>query len=101
MRIEGAKGGIAFLDSLPDIPKSKPRQSTPSRSHAAIEKAKSAINDFATFLERDLLPRSNGVYAVGEEHFNLLLKKKHFLDHDAAEPARFGRKSFRQDQARA
>ena len=50
---------------------------------AAIEKAKSAIRDFALFLERDLFPRSRGIYAVGEEHYNLLLKKKHFLTHDA------------------
>jgi len=49
----------------------------------AIDKAKSAINEFAAFLERDLLPRSSGVYAVGAEHFNLLLEKKHFLNHDA------------------
>ena len=51
---------------------------------AAIETAKNALGEFATFLERDLLPRSRGAYAVGEAHFNLLLTKKHFLDLDAA-----------------
>jgi uncharacterized protein (DUF885 family) len=35
------------------------------------------------FLQSDLLPRSDGVYAVGTEHYNLLLKKKHFLEHRA------------------
>jgi uncharacterized protein (DUF885 family) len=49
----------------------------------AIDDAKSAIENFAGFLEHDLLPRSRGIYAVGEEHYNLLLKKKHFLEEDA------------------
>ena len=51
--------------------------------HSAIAKAKTAMHDFASFLESHLLPRSNASYAVGEVHFNLLLRKKHFLDHDA------------------
>ncbi len=81
--IESAKGGLSFLDSLPEHPKVQSEVKDTAALHRAIEKAKSAINDFATFLERHLLPRSNASYAVGEEHFNLLLKKKHFLDHDA------------------
>ena len=81
--IEGAKGGIIFLDSLPEHPKVQAAAIDPNTLGAAIEKAKSAIADFAIFLERHLLPRSNASYAVGEEHFNLLLKKKHFLEHDA------------------
>jgi len=81
--IEGAKGGITFLDSLPEHPKVQAAAIEANILAAAIEKAKSAIADFAIFLERHLLPRSNASYAVGEEHFNLLLKKKHFLEHDA------------------
>ena len=81
--IEGAKGGISFLDSLAEHPKVQAAAIDANTLTAAIEKAKSAINDFANFLQRHLLPRSNASYAVGEEHFNLLLKKKHFLDHDA------------------
>ncbi len=46
------------------------------------------------FLERHLLPRSNASYAVGEEHFNLLLKKKHFLDHDAQSLLALGESLF-------
>jgi len=49
---------------------------------SAIAGAKSAMNDFAVYLENELLPRSHGAYAVGAEHYNLLLKKKHFLEHD-------------------
>ena len=82
MAIEAAKGGASFLENLPNHPKVQAEVRDPALQ-IGIEKAKSAINDFAAYLERDLLTRSQGVYAVGEEHYNLLLKKKHFLNHDA------------------
>ncbi|MEX0802331.1 MAG: DUF885 domain-containing protein [Candidatus Binatia bacterium] len=83
MSIQGAKGGISFLDSLPSHPRVQATIKDSGALQTAIGQTKSAIADFAGFLERDLLPRSRGVYAVGEEHYHLLLKKKHFLNHDA------------------
>src|SRR5262245_23766862 len=83
MAVESAKGGISFLDSLPNHPKVQSEVKDVAALHSVMDNAKSAINGFANFLEQDLLPRSQGVYAVGEEHYNLLLKKKHFLNHDA------------------
>ena len=83
MAAEGAKGGVTFLENLATHPKIKGSVKDLTALHAAVEKAQSAMSDFAIFLERELLPRSRGVYAVGEEHFNLLLKNKHFLRHDA------------------
>jgi uncharacterized protein (DUF885 family) len=82
MAIEAAKGGASFLETLANHPKVQ-AEVRDAALQIGIEKAKSAINDFAAYLERDLLTRSQGVYAVGEEHYNLLLKKKHFLNHDA------------------
>ena len=83
MAIEAAKGGLTFLDTLPNIPKVREAVREPERLLTAIGKAKDAVQDFLGFIERDLLPRSRGVYAVGEEHYHLLLKKRHFLSHDA------------------
>jgi uncharacterized protein (DUF885 family) len=83
MAIEAAKGGLSFLDNLTTHPKVKATVQNTEILQAAIEKAKSAVGDFALFLERDLFLRSRGIYAVGKEHYNLLLKKKHFLTHDA------------------
>src|SRR5687768_14856545 len=83
MAAEGAKGGVTFLENLATHPKIKGSVKDVTALHAAVERAQSAMSDFAIFLERELLPRSRGVYAVGEEHFNLLLKNKHFLRHDA------------------
>ena len=83
MAIESAKGGLSFLDNLTGHPKVQATVKNNKALQTAIEKAKNAIGDFALFLERDLFPRSRSIYAVGEEHYNLLLKKKHFLTHDA------------------
>jgi uncharacterized protein (DUF885 family) len=82
MAIDGAKGSVSFLDNLPNHPKVQAEIKDAGALRVALAKAKSAINDFTVFLESDLLPRSHGVYAVGAEHYNLLLKKKHFLQHD-------------------
>ncbi len=83
MAIEAAKGAIEFLGNLPSHPRVQEALKEPARFHEAIEKAKAAIQDFRDFLERDLLARSRGSYPVGEEHYHLLLKKRHFLNHDA------------------
>ena len=94
MAIEGAKGGLSFLDRLTSHPKVQAEVKNVAALQAAIDKAKGAISDFAAFLERDLSPRSAGVYAVGEQHFNLLLRKKHFLNHDAMSLLALGEELF-------
>jgi uncharacterized protein (DUF885 family) len=94
MALEGAKGSVSFLENLPSHPKVQSAGIEPRALQAAIDKAKSAVADFATFLERDLLPRSKGVYAVGVEHYNLLLRKKHFLEHDAQSLLKWGEDLF-------
>ena len=94
MAIEAAKGGISFLDSLPSHPRVQAAVRDIGALRTTIENTKSAVEAFAAFLERDLLPRSRGVYAVGEEHYNLLLKKKHFLHHDAQSLLALGESLF-------
>ena len=83
MSIQAAQGGITFLETLPSHPKVQATINDGPTLRAAIDRAKSATRNYADFLIRDLLPRSRGLYAVGEEHYNLLLRKKHFLDLDA------------------
>lgn len=83
MAIEAAKGGVRFLNNLPNHPKVQASVKDTLALEAALRKATAAMSDFASFLERELLGRSHGVYAVGDEHYNLLLRKKHFLDHTA------------------
>ncbi len=94
MALEGAKGSVRFLENLPNHPKVRSAGFDASTLQTAIEKARNSVRDFAVFLERDLLPRSNGVYAVGAEHYTLLLHKKHFLDHDAQSLLQLGEDIF-------
>jgi uncharacterized protein (DUF885 family) len=94
MAIDSAKGGVSFLDNLTKNPKVQAEVKDIDTLQRKIDRAKSAITDFAVFLERDLLPRSRGAYAVGEEHYNLLLRKKHFLTHDVEGLLAFGEELF-------
>ena len=94
MALEGAKGALSFLENLSNHPKVQSAGIDPGTLQTAIAKATTAMGDFATFLERDLLPRSNGIYPVGTEHYNLLLRKKHFLDHDADSLLQLGEELF-------
>ena len=94
MALDGAKGAVSFLENLPSHPKVRGAAIDPGTLHGAIDNAKTAVREFASFLENDLLARSNGVYAVGTEHYNLLLRHKHFLEHDAASLLRFGERLF-------
>ncbi len=92
--VEAAKGGLDFLDTLPGNPSVASVLTNPTRLKEAIEKAKGILRDFTEFLERDLLPRSRGSYPVGEEHYHLLLKKRHFLTHDAQSLLALGERLF-------
>ena len=83
MALEGARGSASFLDNLSHHPKVQSAGIDPASLQSALRKARSALVDYAAFLEHDLAPRCRGVYAVGAEHYNLLLRKKHFLQHDA------------------
>jgi uncharacterized protein (DUF885 family) len=96
MSIQAAEGGITFLATLPSHPKVQATVKDSATLRAVIDRAKSVIRDYAGFLTRDLLPRSRGVYAVGEEHYNLLLRKKHFLDLDAQALLTLGENLFSQ-----
>jgi uncharacterized protein (DUF885 family) len=94
MALEGAKGAVSFLETLPAHPKVQSTGIVSAALQAAVDKVKGAVASFAEFLERDLLPRSSGVYAVGTEHYNLLLRHKHFLEHDAESLLKLGEELF-------
>ena len=79
----GAKGALTFLQNLPAHSKVHSAGIDATALKNAIEHAQGGLANFAEFLERDLLPRSSGVYAVGLDHYELLLRYKHFLEFDA------------------
>ncbi len=98
MAIEGAKGAVNFLENLPNHPKIKSAGIDAGALKASLQKAQQAVTEYAQFLEKDLLARSRGVYAVGAEHYNLLLRKKHFLEHDAESLLALGEALFAKTQ---
>ncbi|MBI4523021.1 MAG: DUF885 domain-containing protein [Deltaproteobacteria bacterium] len=96
MAIASARGGITFLDNLLENPRIKQAIRDPHPLEGAIGKAERAVNDFGDFLAGDLLSRSDGIYAVGDEHYHLLLKKRHFLSHDAQSLLALGESLFKE-----
>ena len=67
------KGAISFVqDDLDDFIKQAPEMKAalaPARARAAA-----ALKDYGTWLEHDLLPRSDGDFRFGKEHFDQRLK---------------------------
>ena len=51
----------------------------------AADTASAAFRDFQSYLETELRRRPTEEYACGEEAFNLMLRRGHFLDMDASE----------------
>lgn len=64
--------------------------SNPARLQPLFDDAAHALDEFAHFLRRELLPRAAGDFALGEDRFNRLLMEKHFLDVDANDMLAFG-----------
>ena len=68
--------GIAILIRALAIPEPRVR--------SAAEEAATALAEFQTYLETELAPRAHDVYACGGAAFDLLLRRGHFLEVDAA-----------------
>lgn len=49
-----------------------------------------ALNDYVTFMQEDLLPRSTGAWMDGAERFNYRLKHQHLMDMSAENLIAFG-----------
>jgi uncharacterized protein (DUF885 family) len=61
--------------------------------------AAEVIQDYADFLENEVLPKAQGDFAAGEELFNEKLREEHLVDYDAQELLEIGWEQFRQTQA--
>ncbi|KPL04528.1 MAG: hypothetical protein AMJ90_00320 [candidate division Zixibacteria bacterium SM23_73_2] len=64
----------------------------------ATHKAKEAFESFETFLKQDILPESDGDFAVGKELFDYLLSSHHMLPYDSEEVYSIGEKLIGQTQ---
>jgi len=91
-----AKGALGFLQTTVRkfISTLRGKQFARLRQdlHGATGRAEAALERFLKFLEQDLLPRSNGRFAIGKQAFNYKLKHHHAVDYDADGLLRLGRK---------
>jgi len=96
--IEMAQGAKSFFDEqrkplLAALPAEK------KRIDAAITTAQKAYAELATFLEKDVLPRSDGNFATGRATFDFLLHRSHFLTEDTDAVLAVGEKILAQTEA--
>ncbi len=88
--IELAKTGAEFIRSLERHPLVTAQFTNSARLQPLFDAAAIALKDFATYLEKDVLPSAEGKFASGFNRFNRLLKEKHYLAVDVDKILRFG-----------
>ena len=49
----------------------------------ASDVASAALVSYVEFLETDVLPRSDGAWAIGKEHYDYILRNRWLMDEDA------------------
>ncbi|KPJ53664.1 hypothetical protein AMJ39_03950 [candidate division TA06 bacterium DG_24] len=91
--MESTKSGISFYEkAVPGFAKDLPAIAGPLNE--ACSKAAEAMGRYYEFLEKDLLPRSTGDFALGKDLFDWRLKHSHLLDFDHRELLAFGEEVF-------
>jgi uncharacterized protein (DUF885 family) len=82
--------GTDFLRNLERHPLITAKFENPARLQPLFDAAATALYDFATYLETDVMPKAEGKFASGNYRFNRLLNEKHFLATDAEKILNFG-----------
>ena len=70
-----------------------------ARIDAALGRAIAAYDDYKRFLQKTVLPRSNGGFSAGRELFEYLLHNDYFLEQGADELLEMGRRIFAETSA--
>lgn len=63
-----------------------------------LDTAVSKLEAFEQFLQTDLLPDSNGSWAIGKEHYDYILQHRWFFELDADEILARGRRAFEETE---
>ena len=87
---ESAMMGVDFIRGLGRNPLLTAQFENPARLQPSFDAAAAAINDFANFIETDILPKAEGKFASGHNRFHRLINSKHFLATDAEKILGFG-----------
>lgn len=65
-----------------------------SRVDAALKAAQTAYDDYKKFLQKEVLPRSNGRFSAGRELFGFLLQHDYFIEESPEDILAMGKKLF-------
>lgn len=68
---------------------------------AASRSADAALDSYLGFLKTELLPRSDGSWAIGKEEYDFILRHRWFMQDDAEAILERGRRAFAETQALA
>lgn len=85
-----AASGSGFIRDLAHHPMINAKFASPARLQPLFDAAALALNDFASYLETEVIPSAQGKFASGHYRFNRLLNEKHFLASDAQKILRYG-----------
>lgn len=95
--IEQAGGAKSFFDEQRGfLEKALPDQKP--RIDAALKGATAAYEDYKKYLQKEVLPRSNGRFNAGRDHFGFLLQRGAFLTESPEELLAMGKKIFGETQ---
>jgi len=82
MAIDDGGGLVTFMDKFTDA------------DPALTQAAKAAYGAYVKFLKEELLPRSDGSFAIGKEAYDFHLRNDHFLSFGSDELEKIGRREF-------
>jgi len=95
--IKTARGGETFYGGMiPQLAAQVP--SLEKEIKAAAADALDSLMSFTSFIESELLARSNGNFAIGREAFDYLLERKHGLPYDAVQLRQIGEEMISETQ---
>ena len=91
--IDRASSAKSFLEAQrPFLMASLPGEG--ARVDAALKSSEAAYEDFKRFLQKEVLPRSNGRFSAGRELFGFLLQNDYFLEETPEDLLAMGKKLF-------
>jgi uncharacterized protein (DUF885 family) len=91
--MEVTQSGMAFYDGLvPQFASQVPALA--GEVAEAANEAKSAFEGYLGFLKDELLPRSDGDFALGRELYDVMLSEHHMVPFDADEVERLGKEQI-------
>lgn len=96
--IDRASSAKSFLEAQrPFLVDALPSET--ARVDAALEGAVAAYADYKTFLQKEVLPRSNGRFSAGRELFGFLLQHDYFLEESPDDLLAMGKRLFAETKA--